>query len=283
MPRARNVKPGLFLNEDLVECSIPARYLFVGLWTQADCFGRLENRPKKIKMALLPCDNVDISALLQELADRGFIAFYGEGKGDTDATQPYLWITGFERHQSPHHRELAAGSSLPAPEECQPGASPRPALGKPEASPGQAALIPDSLNLIPDSLNLKPETGDPPGGAASVNGKKIDFAPILEAWRTKAVPRGFPDYTRITDRRRRALQARAADPEWLALLPEALDAMIATPFYSGENDRNWKADLDYLLKPDSVHRLVEHARAGTGKPRRELTRAERAYLEGAKP
>ena len=69
MARARNIKPALFLNEDLVECSFPARYLFTGLWTQADCFGRLENRPKKLKMALLPCDNVDLVELLQELAD----------------------------------------------------------------------------------------------------------------------------------------------------------------------------------------------------------------------
>ena len=74
MARARNIKPGFFANDTLAECSPLARLLFAGLWTIADRAGRLEDRPKRIKAALLPYDECDINDLLDQLVDRGFIA-----------------------------------------------------------------------------------------------------------------------------------------------------------------------------------------------------------------
>jgi len=76
MPRARNIKPGLWLNEELAECSIAARYLFPGLWCLADKDGRLEYRPKKIKAELFPYDDVDIISLVAELHGKKFISVY---------------------------------------------------------------------------------------------------------------------------------------------------------------------------------------------------------------
>src|SRR5262245_4448792 len=60
MARARLLKPGFFTNEDLVELPPAARLLFAGLWTLADREGRLEDRPKRIKLAVLPYDDVDV-------------------------------------------------------------------------------------------------------------------------------------------------------------------------------------------------------------------------------
>ena len=62
MARARNIKPSFFTNEDLVELPFEDRLLFIGLWTLADREGRLEDRPKRIKMAVFPADNVDVDA-----------------------------------------------------------------------------------------------------------------------------------------------------------------------------------------------------------------------------
>ena len=73
MARARNIKPSFFHNEELVELPFEVRLLFVGLWTLADRAGRLEDRPKRIKMAIFPADNVDVDAGLQGLEDSGFI------------------------------------------------------------------------------------------------------------------------------------------------------------------------------------------------------------------
>lgn len=99
MARARNIKPGFYMNEDLIECSFAARLLYPGLWMLADREGRLEDRPKKIKMHIFPADNIEINDLLSELENYGFIKRYqADGK-------KVISIPNFLEHQSPHGRE----------------------------------------------------------------------------------------------------------------------------------------------------------------------------------
>src|SRR5690554_3301947 len=97
--RARNIKPGFWKNEDLVEVPFEYRLLFIGLWMLADREGRLEDRPKRIKMELFPADNVDVKAGLDELCRLGLLERY-EAEGVN-----VLLITKFGEHQSPHHSE----------------------------------------------------------------------------------------------------------------------------------------------------------------------------------
>lgn len=107
MARARNIKPSFFTNEQLAECSIEARLLFVGLWTLADREGRLEDRPKKIRAEVFPYDLCDCEPLLAELHKHGFIVRY-----QVDGSR-YIQIPNFLKHQHPHKQEKA--SSIPAP------------------------------------------------------------------------------------------------------------------------------------------------------------------------
>lgn len=108
MARARNIKPGFFVNEQLGECSPLARLLFVGLWCLADREGRLEDRPRRIKASILPYDSCDADALLRELQDARFILRYQVGD------RGYIQIISFTKHQQPHHKEV--GSEIPAPD-----------------------------------------------------------------------------------------------------------------------------------------------------------------------
>lgn len=108
MARARNIKPGFFVNDELVELPFETRLLFAGLWTIADREGRLEDRPKKIKMAIFPADYVDVNESLQQLHDAGLIVRYVvEDKG-------YIEVLKFVQHQNPHLKEAA--SVIPAPD-----------------------------------------------------------------------------------------------------------------------------------------------------------------------
>lgn len=107
MARSRNIKPGFFDNADLAECSIYSRLLFVGIWTIADRSGRLEDRPKKIKYQLLPTDDFDAEQAIAELAERGFLMRY-EVNGHR-----YLQVVNWDKHQSPHYKEVM--SEIPAP------------------------------------------------------------------------------------------------------------------------------------------------------------------------
>lgn len=102
MARARNIKPGFFRNADLVELSFEARLLFIGLWTIADREGRMEDRPKQIKMELFPADNLDCDDLLNQLQSIGLIDRYLHGG------KRYLHIVNFKKHQNPHKDEKAS-------------------------------------------------------------------------------------------------------------------------------------------------------------------------------
>ena len=119
--RARNIKPGFFLNEDLVSLSAMHRLFFIGLWCYADRDGRFEVRPMRIKMAVLPADNIDVVETLADLEKIGMIEQY-----EVDGCK-YCQIINFDKHQSPHARE--SKSVIP------PKASPRHLLGNGEASP----------------------------------------------------------------------------------------------------------------------------------------------------
>lgn len=105
MARARNIKPSFFMNENIVELSIEARLLFIGLWTLADREGRLENRPRKIKMSLFPADEINVSELLSNISKYGFIELYNIDGMDI------IQILNFVKHQTPHG--LEKDSDLP--------------------------------------------------------------------------------------------------------------------------------------------------------------------------
>lgn len=161
--RSRNIKPGWLINEDLLELPFEYRILFAGLWMAADSAGRLEDRPKKIKIAVFPGDDVDCDDGLKRLAEKEFIQRY------QIAGKKYIQITNFLKHQNPHYREKL--STLPGPDDGGSGTgqregntreSPGLSLGETESSTGQShgftqscpadSLIPDSGFLIPDSV-----------------------------------------------------------------------------------------------------------------------------------
>ena len=68
---------------------------------------------------------------------------------------------------------------------------------------------------------------------------------------------GIQPVRKVTASRRKAFLARAKDPDWLADLPAALKRVGQSAFCTGQNDRGWKADIDWFLRPDSVTRILE--------------------------
>lgn len=118
MARIRSIKPDFFMHDGLAELSLAHRLLFIGLWTQADREGRLEDRPARIKAAVLPYDQVDVDQMLDDLARHGFVVRYEvDGVG-------LIQVTKFSEHQLPHHKEPP--SVLPAMDGSMKSATPYP-------------------------------------------------------------------------------------------------------------------------------------------------------------
>jgi uncharacterized phage protein (TIGR02220 family) len=107
MGRIRYIKPDFWKDEDIAELPHQARLFFIGLWNFADKSGRLEYRPKLLKVEIFPYENVDIEKLMALLlkhksTGKPFLQRY-EVSGNV-----YLQILSWDRHQKPHHQEQAS-------------------------------------------------------------------------------------------------------------------------------------------------------------------------------
>jgi hypothetical protein len=74
MSRDKRIGLNFFVDDELAECDPLARLLLIGLFSLADQEGILEDRPKKIKALILPYDDCDINALLNQLQEYNFIS-----------------------------------------------------------------------------------------------------------------------------------------------------------------------------------------------------------------
>lgn len=113
--RTRLIRAGFFENETLAALPAHARLLFIALWLMADRAGRLKDRPAVIRATAFPFEDVNVEALLEQLACAGFIERYVQPveKAVEKSMESCIAIVHFAAHQNPHPREPA--SKLPAP------------------------------------------------------------------------------------------------------------------------------------------------------------------------
>ena len=109
MPRIRAIKPEFFTHERLAELPALDRLFFIGLWTVADKAGRIENRPKRLKVQIMPYDDYDVVTGIERLRHGEHIVCYRDTAG-----RELIAIPSWPKHQRPHHTEK--DSELPSPE-----------------------------------------------------------------------------------------------------------------------------------------------------------------------
>jgi hypothetical protein len=216
MLRTRQIKPGFFTNEVLAQCSPLARICFAGLWCMADRDGKLEDRPLRIKAQVLPYDDCDINALLQELCDNQFVLRY-EAAG-----AKYLLVARFKEHQHIHNNE--ASSKFPDP-------------------PGNYRelheMVPSytSYSLI-NTPPLPPGGGNPSNDEQSHQKKRpgrrdaSTFPPALEA-----------SFSRFWEAYPKKVGKKPARAAWLRIAPDdALLASMLAALDRHRRSRDWTKD-----------------------------------------
>ena len=292
MARARNIKPGFFKNADLVETSFETRLLFVGLWTLADREGRLQDRPKQIKMELFPADNVDVDSCLNDLSQFGFITRYvADGKR-------VIQIVNFCKHQIPHGKE--ADSQLPdehgvytthernksglvtgnvstrtSKAQCKHSASTVPEQCEHPLNPESPFLNPEIKNLLSESddSNLSPAEQKTDNVVKIDSAKpQIPYQQIIDAYH-EALPE-LPAVRLQTEARRKAIKSR-----WMQMLnsdrgdgtlrytdtesgirwwAQYFNHVRHNSHWLGDNDRGWTADFDWLLNLNNFTKVLEY-------------------------
>lgn len=115
-------------------------------------------------------------------------------------------------------------------------------------------------------IYIPPNGGSPEADASappvssqeSGSNGKCDLKQAMErleaAWNSVS---GLVAIRQWSEQRKNKLRTRLRDPTWLPKALSAIEQIPTSPFLLGDNDRGWRADIDWFLKPDSVTRILE--------------------------
>jgi 5-methylcytosine-specific restriction endonuclease McrA len=318
MARIRTIKPEFWTSEQIVKCSRDSRLLFVGMWNFCDDAGIHPASLMRLKMEVFPGDTVDTSELggwIEELIQHELLNEYEvDGK--------CFWqITGWAKHQridQPNCRHPKPDGTVSASrkrlggkqrqlvyrklverdgEDCSKcGATEHLAVDHkvPFSQGGSNEL--NNLQLLCGRCNSEksatvpgsdsqgtrrePEGYAPPEGKGREEGEGVPPCPSQEI--TQQFNATFGLKCQLTAKRRQQLKVRWGEATWRDSWQSALERAGPSRFLNGDNERGWKIDLEFFLKPDSVTKIIEGKydnRTGTSPQR--LTAAQQREQSNA--
>lgn len=128
---------------------------------------------------------------------------------------------------------------------------------------GQAKALKDKETSLAGAMRSlcqpEPEPEPDKEGDLKVSVAQGDRQPVQEAfekWNDVARMAGLPVAKSLTPTRRRQIRARLA-ADGLDGWCEALAAVADSPLCLGQNERGWRADLDFVCQPKSFAKLRE--------------------------
>ena len=138
---------------------------------------------------------------------------------------------------------------------------------------GDSALAPPEA-----ALSAEPTPQHSGNGYASSLRLREAIEKITQAWNSTP---GVTPIRKWSDSRKKHLRARLADPTWLDDALKAIATIPKCPFLLGDNDRGWRADIEWFLRPDSVAKVLEgkYARAKPPLGKKDLSWVDEALSE----
>lgn len=85
---------------------------------------------------------------------------------------------------------------------------------------------------------------------------KVDFEKFIEYYNAAMQHKAIKPISRITDRRKENLAARAREFGKEAL-QVVVDKAAASDFLNGKNNRGWVADFDWMMRPNNFPKVLE--------------------------
>jgi hypothetical protein len=263
MARIRSVHPGLFTDEAFVTLSMTARVFLIGVWTEADDHGVFEWKPMSLKMRLFPADNIDASAVMDELAAADQVRrAEHEGKQYGIVRNFCTW----QRPKKPTHRYPF------------PPAWVEYVAFKGDDSPTSTPPVPHLTRTAPGKRPQREEGGkeerEVGGGDKNGGGRSVTRAPPTRAKKTNSLPAkaeaaliAGPLLKQFRDAYRAPI-TKAAERKFLALLAagENADPIIAAahranPEIPAEQWLDERAWTQLTLLPDDTRKPLISAGA----------------------
>ena len=267
MARIRTIKPEFWTSEQVVECSPTARLLFVGIWNFCDDGGIHPASERRVKMEVFPGDDFTVEQIrgfIDELIQQRLLIEY-------EADGSVFWlVNGFTKHQKID--------------------KPTCRFPEPDAETLKAVLDMNSATIRrvvgEESTTAHPRKGRESKGMESKGRegreRAVPACPAQEI--TSQFNSTFGMKCQLTRKRHGQLRARWQDAWWRDNWRTALERAGPSRFLNGDNDRGWKIDLEFFLKPDTAAKILEGKydnRAGTQPNGRPTTNQSIANLAAA--
>jgi len=274
MPRIRTVKPSFFDDEKMGAVSRDARLTFIGLLVNSDDYGVVKGHPAWLRNRIFPYDDITLAEFtgwLQELEQiRSIIPFSSNGEN-------YFYIRNFNRHQKinrpskirnpqpprevimlaekipslvPHgarsedsvrtHGDLSEDSLME-----REGEGERELVTSPRGDVVDEPASPDvDLALPEDGLGSEKATEKSPKKNTNRFGPN-DLGRLWNEVADPVFPRVILPFSEKRARKFRPAIRERPDPEWWR---ELFLKAGGVPFLRGENDRGWRADLEFVVR-----------------------------------
>lgn len=256
--RIRTVKPEFWRNRKLASLGREVHGFAARLLNAADDEGFFEADPALLAGDLLPFDTDAqrfIRKAMPELERIGFVEVRGGENG-------VAFIPKFREHQRinrPSKSRLRVRfEQVPATTHfSESSVSPHGALSEPS----------------PTEVEREQGKGTGKGNREAPGGAGGDSVEALrDVWNANRPPE-CPEWRTTGPERERAAKARLKELPDLGAWVEVVKRLQGAAFARGRNDRGWVADPDFLLRPDSRHKILEGKYdRGTGPPARDVTR-----------
>jgi hypothetical protein len=268
--RIRTIKPEFWKDQRTAKWPALSRLAYVALWNESDDEGRLRADPVYLRSTLFPYEpDLDMTEVLRPLIESKRLVIY-EDEGET-----FGFLPKFRQHQTISN---PSDSKLPPPPKAPPVT-----LQEDYRSPPVELLLGREgkgreRNREGKGESLAADAAPPLTEASELQAIWNQHSPPLPAWRELSKSRKVQALARLRER---------PLAEWAAVI----ERIAASSFCSGSNDRTWRADPDWLLKPGTAGKVLEgkyddRKRATSNGARiphddgeRQLTRAEASALQ----
>lgn len=119
----------------------------------------------------------------------------------------------------------------------------------------QSAPMPSQCQTDAPSPSPSPRNKEPKGSSAS-DDAPLSVTEILEGWNMLAGNHGLARVAKLTETRRRKVQAQArrfSIPDWVKVWAK----ISQSPFLKGENRQGWRCDFDFVLSENNFVKILE--------------------------
>lgn len=228
MARKRMIDPSIWINEDFGSLSILAKLVFIGLFSIADDEGRGKASPAYIKAVLFPYNDdlriADVEKTLSEISSKMSVIFYSCDEN------MYYTLTSWNMWQK---IDKPSQSKLP------------------EYNPETMTTL-----FVEYSSNVRRVLSPNRKEKKRIEkkGREKEIKEIVELYNSTAPL--LPQVKKVTEKREKAIDKFLKEFS-IEQFKEICEIANSSDFLTGNNDRGWKADFDFIMRIDKATAILE--------------------------